>query len=208
MRIERPEQARALSNPQSRKYFKPFVARERSVSEASKDVGCSVETMAYRVRTFMKADLLEVTRIQRRVGRPIKYYRAVADVFFIPFTVMPYTTVQEALEMQATTRMTSLLGSVARILDEIGRTGQYLFRGPDGDVWLSGTPPWGQPSSAKEALPALDSVGELQLTREQAKAFLEELLPLLDRYESFQTEGREKDHRPFGYCFIFAPVRE
>ena len=48
------EQARLLSNPASFRFLEPFVARERSVTAAAAEVGCSLDTMLYRVKTMLK----------------------------------------------------------------------------------------------------------------------------------------------------------
>ena len=61
-------QARLLTEPRSRDFFKPFLARERSASQAAEELGCSLNTLLYRIKTFLQADLLHVTRQERRAG--------------------------------------------------------------------------------------------------------------------------------------------
>jgi hypothetical protein len=50
--VRDPKQARLLSDPKSYAFFRPFVACEKSVSEAAAEVGCAADTMLYRVKTF------------------------------------------------------------------------------------------------------------------------------------------------------------
>ena len=83
--VSDPEQARLLSNRESFRFFEPFVARELSATGAAEEVGCALDTMLYRIKTFVRAGLLQVSRLEKRAGRPIKHYRSVYDAYFIPF---------------------------------------------------------------------------------------------------------------------------
>src|SRR5690554_470079 len=77
--------ARILTNPESLRYFEPFLGRTSSISQAAQLVGCSINTMHYRVKTFIDAGILEEVAQQKRAGRPIRLYRSVEPGFIIPF---------------------------------------------------------------------------------------------------------------------------
>ena len=71
------EQARLLTEPVSKEFFKPFLARERSASEAAEMMQCSLNTMLYRIKTLLRAELLKVVHEEPRKGRAVKIYRSV-----------------------------------------------------------------------------------------------------------------------------------
>ena len=82
-------QAQLLTEPKSKAFFKPFLAAERSAGEAAAELGCNLNTVLYRVKTFLEAGLLTVSREQTRKGRAVKYYRSSYDGYFVPFTKTP-----------------------------------------------------------------------------------------------------------------------
>lgn len=98
--VRDPNQAQLLTESRSKEFFKPFVARELTASQAAHEVGCELSAMLYRIRTFQAAGLLAVVRQEKRAGRPLKVYRAVADAFFIPFDLTPYADYEERLMEQ------------------------------------------------------------------------------------------------------------
>ncbi len=65
------------------------MAGERSVSEAALQLGETPTATYKRVQRFLNLGLLKVTRSQPRAGKAIRYYRATAESFFIPFRVYP-----------------------------------------------------------------------------------------------------------------------
>ncbi len=98
--VHDPLQARLLTHPVSKEFFKPFLARERTVSQTAAELGRSVSATLYRVKTFLRAGLLYVAREEKRSGRPIKHYRSVADAFLIPSETTPYAGLEERLSAQ------------------------------------------------------------------------------------------------------------
>ena len=131
------EQAQLLTEPVSKEFFKPFLARERSASEAAETMRCSLNTMLYRVKTLLRAGLLEVVREEPRKGRAVKIYRSVHDAYFIPFIVTPYATLEERLEVQAEPIFAELIASYAAALRHTNRYGHHIFIGDGGAVWTS-----------------------------------------------------------------------
>ncbi len=78
------------------RFLHPFMQGERSTSAAASEVGVSVKDMAYRVKRMRQLRLLELTREQKRAGRPVRYYRA-PDAFFIPFATLPQADLEESV---------------------------------------------------------------------------------------------------------------
>lgn len=91
-RVETPEAARFLTDAKVSHYLQPFLGQEMSVGEAARHVGATVQVMHYWVGRLVDLGLLHVTRNKPRQGRAIKYYRAVADGFFVLYTASPYET--------------------------------------------------------------------------------------------------------------------
>ena len=132
-----PEQARLLTEPVSKEFFKPFLAHERSASEAAAIMKCSLNTMLYRIKTLLQAGLLEITREVPRKGRAVKVYRSVHDAYFVPFSVTPYATLEERLAVQAKPLFAALIRAYAAALRANERYGHHIFIGKHGAVWTS-----------------------------------------------------------------------
>ncbi len=107
------------------------------MSQAATELGYSVSATFYRVKTFLRAGLLYVTREEKRSGRPIKHYRSVADAFFIPFDRTPYASLEERLSAQLEPFLHELMQRLARAYRENGWDGQSMYRGEDGTVWTN-----------------------------------------------------------------------
>ena len=77
-----------LSESRRRRILLSFVGQERSLSEVSAALEMPLNLLHHHVKRLLTFGILEVVREQRRAGRPIRYYRATADAFFIPATLM------------------------------------------------------------------------------------------------------------------------
>ena len=188
--VEDPEQARLLTDLDAARYFEPFIARERSVSEAARELGCRVDTLLYRVRQFLAAGLLEVTRLEKRAGRAIKQYRSVADAFFVPFAATPYANLEELIYRQMEPFNQLAARSAAELLRQSGRDGRRIFRKPNGEVWNDSASDASNPFRlGEEGVPAAyDFRVELQLEPKVALELQRELHELFERYNVQQSE--------------------
>ena len=191
--VQNPTQARLLTDPKTRPFFEPFLAREQTVSAAAKGVGCTLHAMLYRVKTFVEAGLLRTTREEPRAGRPVKHYRSTFDAYFIPHGVTPYASLEDALLEKTREQAAFLTRQWAGLLHDIGHDGRRFYRDPYGEVnWESG-----EVSSVKldfdnPTYPAaFDFSLEVRLSREEAKALQSELRALYLRYlpARAQTSG-------------------
>ena len=88
------EAAEALADPKTQRFMEPFMARERSVSQAAHELGIATNSLLYRVKKLTALDLLRVVRVEARAGRPIKIYRASSDSFFVPFVLTRAETLE------------------------------------------------------------------------------------------------------------------
>jgi predicted ArsR family transcriptional regulator len=212
------KQARLLSDPESFHYFTPFLARDYTVSQAAKELGCKVDTMLYRVKTFLEAGLLKIVGTEHRRGRPIKIYRSSADAYFVPFSVTPFEDVEAAIKQNIQKDVDTIAHYLARVIRQSGRDGRHIFRDARGEVsWVSG-------ADAKEAVLNLDDLSELakniyaaermlgesasdelELTDDEAKEFMLEFYKLWRGYKNKKSPGH---HKKYFIQFSFVPLNE
>jgi Helix-turn-helix domain len=164
-------QAQLLTEPKSKEFFKPFLARECSVTQAAKELGCNLNTMLYRVKTLRSAKLIKVTRREKRKGREIKYYRSLHDAYFIPFRLTTFATLEERLETQGAPIFSTLTTAYAHALKQHEHFGNYIFQDPTGGVITTDLVPDLLPSG----LPVVYSDFTAYLHKEDALAIADEL---------------------------------
>ena len=195
------EQARLLTEPTSKGFFKPFLARERSASEAASIMQCSLNTMLYRVKTLLRAGLLEIIREEPRKGRAVKIYRSVHDAYFVPFRVTPYATLEERLEVQAEPIFAGLIQSYAAALKQDNRYGHFIFIGENGGVWTSDL----LPELTEAGLPTVYTDVYVRLHDKDARVLGEELKNLLERALQLGRKAKDDDTTYF-YMVALLPL--
>ncbi len=211
-----PEQAQLLSNPASFRFLEPFVAHERSVTAAAAEVGCSSDTMLYRVRTLLTAGLLQVSCLEKRAGRPIKHYRSVHDAYFIPFEVTPFAEVEERLTAHFRERQALVVPGMARALRQMGREGRRVYRRVDNDeVWQESAGEMERSFDLYDAEshqrymetylgPVAETMDDtLMLTNEEAK---ELLTGFYEVWRRFQKQQDDKQRHPYLLQFAIVPL--
>lgn len=216
--IKDAEQARLLSDPESFRYFSPFLARDCTVSQAAKELGCNVDTMLYRVKTFVEAGLLKIVETENRRGRPIKVYRSSADAYFVPFAVTPFDDVEAAIKTHHQKSSDIIAHHLARVVRHSGRDGRHIFRDHRGEVsWVSG-------ADADDAVLNLDDLSELarniyagdriigesasdelELSDDDAKEFMLEFYRLWRGYKNKEVSKKTKK---YFLQFSFVPIEE
>lgn len=194
LRLEDPQAARIVTDPQARRFLEPFIAQERTVSAVAAELRVHVSSVLYRVRQFVRLGLLTETRTEPRKGRAVRYYRSVADGFYAPFAATPLIT-QEALSPHT-------FGAFQQKLNEsVGQAwlaaageqqtlGVHLYRNESGALSqnIVPDPDLEQPTHffglllEPDAPAVWDTWGSLELTREDAKALQREIASLLGRY--------------------------
>ena len=171
------EQARLLTEPVSKEFFKPFLTRERSASEAAAVMQCNLNTMLYRIKTLLRAGLIGVVGERPRKGRTVKVYRSLHDTYFVPFSVTPYATLEERLGVQAEPIFAGLIRAYAAALRQNQRYGHHIFIGENGAVWTSDLLPELSPTGR----PVVYSDMTVRMREEDARALGQELSSLFAR---------------------------
>jgi transposase-like protein len=207
-RVRTEKQASLLSSVKGGDFIHPFMERESSVSAAAQALGCSVQTMHYRVKQLLAAGLLEVVREEKRAGRAVKHYRAVSEAFFIPDDLTKYADLEERFLNDLQPTLQEIAKGLAEGIRREGRTGQCTFRDGKGGVSSYGCVE--RPDRGIELnlyypfrLPNTDRRGKIYLTNEEARELGRELGNLFDRYLDLPRDGSEY---PKAYIFMYALV--
>jgi len=82
--IESIKAAAMLEHPRSRQILLGVVQDARSLQELADVTGLSLSLLHYHVKRLQQFGLIWVERKDRRSGRPVKRYRAVARRFLVP----------------------------------------------------------------------------------------------------------------------------
>lgn len=106
--VHDPKAARFVADTRASRFLEPFIGRERTASAVASELGVKVSSMLYRIRQLLDLELLHVSRVEPRQGRALKYYRAVADGFFVPFALTDAETLG-ALGSSSATQSKQLL---------------------------------------------------------------------------------------------------
>lgn len=200
------KQARLLTEPKSKEFFKPFLAQERSVTQVAKELDCNLNTMLYRVKTLHEAKLIKVSRKEKRKGREIKYYRSVHDAYFVPFKLTPYATLEERLEVQGEPIFSTLISAYAHALKQSERFGNYLFLGPMGSVITTDFVPDLTPSG----LPVVYSDFTAHLHKDEVLKIAKDLRHLFERGFTAYSKTKRSEGQTHKYLLMVAllPVSE
>lgn len=201
-----PEQARILSDRVSLRFFRPFIAKERSASEVADELGVALDTVLYRIRTFRRAGLLQVARLEPRAGRPIKHYRSVHDAYIIPFELTPHANLEETLHLYFRECAEIVAPPLAQSMRQVGREGRVLYRNADdGEVWQSS-------ANSLEVLSNdanLSALGDfmddrLELTDAEARELLGELRGVWQQFRN--KKGPSETRKTYFFQFLVVAV--
>ena len=179
--------ASLLLDPRTMRQLEPFLAEPRTVSEAAEALGELPNTVLKRVGRFLAAGLLEVASVQPRRGRPLRRYRTVADVFFVPFEAGPAEGLEEALAEREAPYERLLRRNVVQARREaLGPWGTRIYRDDRGRLQIQmAVRPDANATTLEAGGPAALSAwrDRLQLDYDDAKALQRELFGLLSRYQ-------------------------
>lgn len=84
LQVHDPVQAAVFANPLRCRLLLACTSGERSLSDLHGELGQPLAKLHYHLGRLLDAKLLTVSRIEPRAGRPIRFYRAVAERFVVP----------------------------------------------------------------------------------------------------------------------------
>lgn len=185
-RVAHPRSATAFADPLRRRLVLLMAGQERSVAQMAAATGQDIKRLHYHVTALRKLGLIKVARAQRRAGRPIKLYRAVAEAFFVSDDVAP-SPPSVALNDE-------LRRSLAKLRDP-ARRGVLYRLGPDGEPRMQ---PVRDPGPS--GTPAGEQWRILRLTRADAQRLAERIEQALNEFA-----GRDGTAKPYLVHFAMAP---
>jgi hypothetical protein len=186
-RVSNRAEAAALDHPVRSRLLIACALDERSLTALAKETGQPLPKLHYHVGRLVDCGLLRLSRTEPRAGRPIRYYRAIAESFLISLADMA--------EPAAEGWSRELRRSLA---EQSNRRDLSLFYHSDGAgrfrVRLI------DPSGQSRGSRAFDYWKVLSLTPEQRIALASELAAVITRYEGPSPGGE-----PFFVHAAFAP---
>ena len=184
--VNDPRAAAVLAHPLQLRFLSPFIGRERRAREVAQLLDVPLTTLAYRIDRLLELGLLEVTRVEKRTGSPIKHYRAVADAFFVPFAATDAETLEALLRQWEEPWLGMFHRGYARALEETKeRWGVRVWRDEGGEMQVAPTSEAGRTRNIEtDGTPALlDAlVVDLKLDAPEAGELRRELLEVIRRY--------------------------
>ncbi len=174
-----------LVDPTHAQFFLCFLAREASPAQVAKELEVSLSRTMYWITRAVDAGLLQVVRSEQRAGRPVKYYRCIADALFLPAEATEEGTLAELLRLWSDPWQHLYVDSVARALRQAKLTGIRFSRAEGGRLEIKyASGPGENADLAPANMPAIWGgwYTDLWLNPEDAKAFQLELAEMQARY--------------------------
>jgi DNA-binding transcriptional ArsR family regulator len=150
-----------------------FVGSERTLSDVASTSGLGLSLLHHHVMRLLAFGLVEVVREEPRAGRPVRYYRATHDAFFVP-SDLASGSFSEPLQKEMRRALENVTDQSSGILIDLDDEGRPRVRpvGEDGP-----SHPW-------------EMWRILKLDRKAAADFGLELKALVRR---FSMESKEKE---------------
>lgn len=160
-----PAQVAILADPRRVRYFRPFLAREATVSEVAVELGVTANALLYRVRRMTDAGLLRVVEERPRAGRAVKVYRSSHDGYRVPMSAMRYDDLRHRVDTYGRPLLDDIARAYTTALRDAPHHDRVIARNSAGEVWTTDLLP--TRSRRGEPLVFADSV--LWLDRRQAE---------------------------------------
>lgn len=211
MTITDSTQARLMVHPEFSPLIDALIGQELSISALAQQAKLPLDTVHYRVKKLLKAGLLREVRQEKRAGRAIRIYSAVADSFFIPYSSFTHATLEEKFmhwEMRvAKLVVRSQLRLMRDTFSDLGSLGPLLARNAQGRLTEDLVRPRGEKIDLMDMdFPAImDGLLSLRLPFEKAKALQAELDAIYRRYE---TPQRPAQGQRYALRLLLLPVNE
>ena len=164
--------ASVLDDGRRRRLLLTLVSQERSLKEAADLNGLPLNLAHYHLKKLLAADLIGITREQKRAGRPVRFYRARYSAFFIPASLLRLRPAEQLARSLAEALERSRDRSGAGVLLDVDDCGRARMR----EVQTNGPMP-------------LEIWRRVSLSRKQAEALFDEMAALIHRYENLGSRG-------------------
>ncbi len=168
-----------LLNMQAAKHLAPFMRSEQSLGLAAAELDRRPSSVAYWVRRFCQAGLLNVAREEPRAGKAIPFYRAAADEFQVPFDAMPSGARDQFLH--GARKM--MVGEFATATERAMRTYYADGLSIKGHAQRGMSISFIEPTDGRSS-PVTEWWGKVLLTKTEATELQHEMEALVERYST------------------------
>lgn len=183
-------------------YIQAFLGQESSVKAAAEQASVKPNQMLYYVRKMHSLGLLRITRTLSKRGKEIRYYRCIADEFFVPMQYTPFENLEGFFRAASNLMLDQQVYSQAKAVLKNNLQENYGF-------WMGYTPGTEDlhfrlsrktdvglesnghlPTVPQLAnLPVVMSCNRIRLSREKAEWLRQQLLSLHAQSLSDEAEG-------------------
>jgi DNA-binding MarR family transcriptional regulator len=174
--IDNLEAAKFFTHAINVDHLNPFVAGEKSLSQAAEELGISKNRMNYWVKKLLELNLIAVVRVEKRGRHRVTVYRSTADVFIVPVELLPTNSDEDIFQLA--TFEEKVKRSLADFKNAYMKDWQLRYQLFNGMALLKIEPP----ENRSEDLKVVNSWGQLNLSEQQAEAFRRDLEQVLERY--------------------------
>lgn len=173
-----------LTSVERSRLLTPFFKKEVTVGEAAKQLGTDLTWTYKQVKRMEALNLLEQVGCRPRGGRPLRYYRTVAQ----RFRISPEAASLEETLYQLGHQLERVIArKLADIIHQQGHfSGLYIYLNDADEVDMHGTFPSGSGNHEASLSPLISMWEHLSLDYTDAKALNEELELVLKRYKGKQ----------------------
>lgn len=187
--IETEEAAKVLLDTRYRRVLTFFAAQENTITALARHLEVSVANAYYYVKVLSRLGILNVTTIQKRAGKALRYYTCSADSYFIPNRVAPVESIRAFFAAAEAPWREQLERSIEQHVYEREEWGLRFFRDDVGNLHTAFTPQkdwrdwdWLEHDFLPDGAALFAAVVPLSLKRSQAKALQAELGRLFQKY--------------------------
>lgn len=184
--IDSLEAAKFFTHAINVDHLNPFVAGEKSLSEAARELNISKTRMNYWVNKLLELQLIAEVRVEKRGRHRVSIYKAVAEKFVVPVSLLPLDSDEDIFQLA------SFDEKVKRSLADFKHTHmqdwQLHYELVNGVALLNILPP----DKRKADLNVVNSWGQLTLTEAQVESFRREIKKTLERYQKASLKNQGK----------------
>jgi hypothetical protein len=118
-RVSDEAAARWLVDPGLRPWIAPFVGRERTLADVSRELGRPLNAVQYRARRMLDLDLLRVVGTRPRRGRAMKVYTTAGRGFVVPLSALPSRTLEALIAQNELAGQRALTRGLVRAVETV-----------------------------------------------------------------------------------------
>ncbi len=211
--ISRRDAADFLGNPRTVSLIQPFMGQTSTIKRAAERLQISPLRMFRAVKKMEELELLVVSQVETRRGRPLKHYRASSDAYFIPYRVTGADNLEDFLMAQderlRRVFMRSFSDYLLEVLHEQGTDpGRVIRRTEEGTFVTHSVGGLDDPRGTErpilegDAYLGWSNYAMLKMDLQRAQDLKRELVELFEKYRANSGE------RGFIVRLGMAPLRE